>query len=192
MVGPVVYMNTIRYEAVHQLFKRIASNTKNFKNILKNLALKHQQQFCQEGVTCNDELICHKRIPIPQETISQHEILISRLGSLSVNLTKTISFSCNSYEYRSGFLFIHDSFLHQIQNIFCAGDKFFFLSKKYVLLFDDFLNSFQVKEINDCNFVLIDFAHLKNKVSYEIKYLSGNEYVIEENLEFRHQLCLSL
>lgn len=191
MVGPVVYMNTIRYEAVHQLFKKTASNTKNFKNILKSLALKHQQQFFHEGVTCNDEIICQKRMPIPQEIISQHEILISRLGSISDDLVQTNSLSCNSYEYKSGFLFVHDSLLYQIHNIFCTGDKYFFLSKRYeVLLFDDFLNSFQVREMNECDFVLVDFAHLKNKVSYEIKFLSGNEYVIEENLEFRHQLCL--
>lgn len=191
MVGPVVYMNTIRYEAVHQLFKQNAKNTKNFINILKSLALKHQERFCQEKVRCNDEIKCQKRTPIPQEIISQHETLISSLGSLLDDLVQTNSFRCNSYEYRKDLLFVHESFLFKIHHVFCAGQKYFFLSKKYkVNHFDDFLNSFQVERINSSHFVLIDFANLKNKVSYELKFLSGNEYIIEENLEFRHQLCL--
>lgn len=103
MMGPLVFMSTIRYEAVHQLFKTMAKNTKKFKNIIKSLALKHQQQFCQEGVSCSDEIKCLKPTPISQEILSQHETLISRQITLSDNLAETKSLCCNSFEYKSGF-----------------------------------------------------------------------------------------
>lgn len=191
MVGPVIYMSTIRYEAKHQVFKHMAQNTKNFKNITKSLAFKHQQRLCQIGVSCAHEIHCQKPRPISNETIAQHGEVLSTFEQNVKLFMYTESLSCNNYEYRNGFLFIHDSSLHKIYKILCIDNKYIFLCKKCeVIHFDDFLNSFEVNENITFPFNLINFTDLDNKRPYEIKFHLGKEYVIEEDLEFRYKLNL--
>lgn len=199
MVGPVAAFNTIRYEAKHQDFKHMSHNTKNFKNIIKSLALKHEQNFCEKGVTCGNIVTCQKPKKIPQDLVAQHEDFLLNSIFETTEWMETKSLQCDNYEYRYGFLFIHDSKLYQIHNIFCLNENYVFASKRYeIVCFNEFLNSFQVKEklnednegnedIED-NYDYIHFKELKNKVSYEIIVLSGNEYVIEEDLDFRYEL----
>ena len=40
--GPFLYQSVLRYERKHQFFKRLTHNICNFKNICKNLAIRHQ------------------------------------------------------------------------------------------------------------------------------------------------------
>lgn len=165
MVGPVVFMSTIRYEAKHQVFKNMIQNTKNFRNINKSLALKHQRNICVQGVSLKDEIKSTK-------LKSTHDEIFTHGDSTSPleKLMETDSLSFNSYEYRNGFLFIHESKLYQIQKIYCVGDKYIFSCKQYqVLSFDNFLNSFQVEKANGSDIILINFIDVKNKISYETK-----------------------
>lgn len=39
--GPLVYLSSLRFEAKHQYFKRVATVLENFKNITKSLARRH-------------------------------------------------------------------------------------------------------------------------------------------------------
>lgn len=188
MVGPVDYMSTMRYEAKHKVFKKMAQKNNNFKNILNSLAFKHQRNLSEMGISCSQTIYFNQK-PLSQNIMKKHYELLLSVGSVPTDFMETASLRCNNYEYRKGFLIIHDSILHQIQHILCVGSSFFFISKTYeVIGFDGFLNSFQISEQKDCEFSLIHFTHLKNRASYEIVCLRENEYIIEENLEFRYQM----
>ena len=48
--GPLVQQWTMRYEAKHNLFKRLAQNIGNFINISWTLAVRHQQWHCYHSL----------------------------------------------------------------------------------------------------------------------------------------------
>lgn len=54
--------------------------------------------------------------------------------------------------------------------------------------FDVFLHSFQVKRSDLNDLVVVKFAELEYAKSYEIKNISGNDYVILDCLELRKYL----
>lgn len=178
-MGPVVYMSTIRYEAKHQVFKDMVKKTKNFRNINKSLVLKHQRQICVQGVTLNDEIKSTKLKPTLDESFPHNDNMWLYTDHLSFN----------NYDYKNGFLIIHDLTLYQIQKIYFVAEKYVFLCEQYqVSSFDIFLNSFLVKKVDDSEHIFIDFDDIKNKTPYQSKILDGKEYVIEEDLEFRKSL----
>lgn len=129
MVGPVIYMSTMRYEAKHQFFKNIIKKTKNLRNINKSLALKHEQNLCVQGVTCDDKITTAKCKPISLENISRFEDTISEYFFTTDNLMETECLFINNYEFKNGFLFIHNAILYRILKIVCFENKYFFLSQ---------------------------------------------------------------
>lgn len=46
MFGPLVYLQTLRFEGKHNYFKELVFRTKNRKNICKSLAERHQYYQC--------------------------------------------------------------------------------------------------------------------------------------------------
>lgn len=51
MVGPLVYFNMLRFESKHKQLKDLVLYTRNYKNINKIMAVKHQQFLSIKGFT---------------------------------------------------------------------------------------------------------------------------------------------
>ena len=47
----------MRFEAKHSYFKRIAGVVRNFKNIEKTIASRHQRYMCYK-MTCSTDFLC--------------------------------------------------------------------------------------------------------------------------------------
>lgn len=191
-VGPVMFMNTIRYEAMHQIFKNIANKTKNFRNIYKTMAVKHQQQMCVKGSIFHDEIDSTKEKKLDPDSIDEFsEILLEFCKNLK-DIREVELLRCNNFEYQKNILVIQKGIFHYIHRIFVIHDEHHFLCKPYeVLSFDNFLNSYKVQEDSQLQYTILKFASLQNKRPYETKILNREEFVIEEDLEIRQKCVLN-
>ena len=54
LLGPLVHFWTMRFEAKHRFFKRLAHIVCNFKNILKTLSYRHQMYLCYHIMSSKD------------------------------------------------------------------------------------------------------------------------------------------
>lgn len=192
-VGPVMYMNTIRYESKHQEFKNIMKQTNNFQNIAKTMAIGHQQKMCAKGSAFCNEIEFAKRTIIPQITIDQNlGILMEQFVNLS-SVEQVEWLKMNNFEYRENILIIHNAHFFMIHKIFVVGSSYFFLSKQYeILSFDVFLNSYKISENVTSDSILIEFSTIRNKKPYEMKIHNRERYVIEEDLEIQKTCVLNL
>lgn len=186
MIGPLVYLCTIRYEAKHQTFKRIMKKTNNFRNINRTLALKHQQQMCAQEFSIRNEIEHTKEKPVDSETMDAIRGYFADLDLLPRDLMKIEWLRFNGFEYRKDILIIQNESFYAIKTIFVLENQYYFLCKPYeILYFNDFLNSFNVKEKPNSICILIELAVLQKKKSYETKWLCEKEFIIEEDLEIR-------
>lgn len=189
LVGPVVHMSTIRYEAKHQVFKRLAKKTNNFRNINKTLATKHQHHMCANGYSIHDEIEHTKLKSVKPKIINEYRKYLTNFESSFENLMEIEWLRYNGFEYRENILIIHEGTFYSIRKIFVMEDKYYFLSLPYeILYFDDFLNSYCVDEMHNSTFSLLEYAVLKYKKSFEIKWFGEQKFIIEECLDIR-KLC---
>lgn len=189
MVGPLVYMSTIRYEAKHQAFKRISRKTNNFRNICKTLATKHQQLMCTQGFSICNEVKHTKVKRIDLKTVIEYQNCLAEMFPSLEELTEIDWLQYNGIEYKENILIIQCGSLYAIQRIFIFHEKYYFLCIPYEILYlDTFLNSYQVKKKCDSTHVLFGLNDLKYKKSYETKLMGFKEFIIEEDLDIR-KLC---
>lgn len=185
-LGPVVDMSTIRYEAKHQHFKKITRRTNNFRNINKTMATRHQQQACLQGFSIRDEIEHTKKKHIHLNTLTEYKEYLVGHEKFSADLMEIDWLRFNGFEYRESILIIQNGTFHAIHKIFTVEEKYYFLCRPFeIIYFDGFLNSYNVKEKCTSLPILIELAALKNKKSYEAKWLGEKMYVIEEDLEIR-------
>lgn len=179
----------LRYEAKHQQLKEYTSNTKNFKNINKSVALKHQEMLALKKFTYVDAFSSGVMTK-PNDTL---KFYISNNLYCSCDSIQEIDwFRYNHFEYRKNFMIIFGHYLHQIQNILVIdGKKYFLTYKCRIESFDSYLHSFKIEEINNSELILIDFNSLKYFKTHEIQKLNQTDYIIIENLEMVNSLHLN-
>lgn len=158
-------------------------------NINKTLAIKHQQQMCTEGPSIRDEIECGKPHIVVLESMNEYQECLSDYFGCLKDILTTQWLRINGFEYRKNISVIQNGYFHAIHKIFLIENKYYFLCTLYeILCFDEFLNSFNVKETRDSKYILIELGSLKNKKCYETIFLGKEEYIIEEDLEIR-KLC---
>lgn len=178
-VGPSNQASTKRYESKHQIFKGLVNNTKNFRNIHKTLALKHQKKMCAEGFGYENDIETSK----PKKFDSNH---YRNQFSVLQNVSEVNYLRFNNYDYEKDLLFDFNSKFYQIQHILCDSSKYYLLAKEFnILNFDKFLNSFSVEVSSPDNFILVNLNDLKQKQTFEIKKLFNREYIYVETLEVK-------
>lgn len=189
MVGPLVDKSTIRYEAKHQVFKRISKKTNNFRNINKTLAIKHQQLMCIEPFSISNEIKHTMEKCVDLNTLEKYKDILEETFSSLDELIEIEWLKFNGFEYRANLLIIQSGSFYVIQNIFMFDEKYYFLCSPYeILYYDAFLNSYQVKNKFNSTLVLFGLDALKYKKSYETTLIADKEFIIEEDLDIRN-LC---
>ena len=148
-IGPLVHVWTMRYEAKHKFFK---SSIKNFKNITKSLAKKHQisiayhwESLSKKGVDCGP--LKSKRLSDFEnaDVVSQHFEMDT---SHEISVTNWVKHK--GIEYHTG-LVVNSDFVDdmpvfsKIKHIFLRGDVFFLVSEMETT-FVEHLHAFCVVE----------------------------------------------
>lgn len=173
-IGPLCNYTTIRFEAKHQTFKQTAKGNKNFRNLTKTLASKHQQKFSQT---------------IQKFSTSLH-IIPGKRGVFDGNILNIVPqfelkfLLIDDRKYEKGLLVLHDKTIHEIKFILETDKGFFLACKKYRFIsYDEFTNSYKIEQYLGDHLILFDFETFKHYNLYE-KILIGNDiFIIAENLE---------
>lgn len=137
--GPLVALWTMRFEAKHSFFKRVARNIKCFKNVLLSLSERHQYQtahhlhaysFTRPTLEVTNVSTVH--IDVLNKEISN--ALRQKTSDLdTVCLAKSVAY--NGLNYKSGMILIHGSHgglpeFSEIIQMVILKDKLNFIVKK--------------------------------------------------------------
>lgn len=181
-MGPIVFMNMMRYERKHRSLKMLISS--NYKNLNKSLAEEHQRMLSVEGYSYIDAVNNGLAKPIDQEFGTQNcEILKTNLG-VDFNHVKSIKWlEFNGFEYKEGFFIVHESVLLRILKILKNENSFYFVCQPHIIsAFEPFLNSYKISETHSDN-VIVDFQILKYLKSHEICMVGSTMYLQKDTLD---------
>lgn len=139
-MGPIVHMSMLRWEAKHQQLKKSIKGNMNFRNINKTIAMKHQKEqsnnFYKDDIVTGRMKLVSDDMPFFNEYFSDDNNEIFQTNFLRFN----------NAEFIHNLLFIYDSQIFQIKNIFALKQKYFLFGQKFeVIGFDEFLNSLEIK-----------------------------------------------
>lgn len=187
-MGPIVYMSMMRYERKHNVLKDFIRASRNFVDINKTMAIKHQQQLCTNGYDFKNDIEHGVSTALDEPFLVAYRELLQISFGPELNAVKQAKWlSINNFEYRAGLLIVHESNFHQIKNILIHEAEYFFLCQSFAIRsVDKFLNSYHVRECIEN--VIIAFHDLNYLKSYELLMLSGNKYVKVDTLELRNHI----
>ena len=196
--GPLKYLWCMRFEAKHQYFKKLSSVGRNFKNIAKTLAKRHQLRQCWEFTATNflgDCIECSGEVSFFFSNLTpQQQDLIIRYYDLKHVSQSEVVWKCSVLTLGGNTYKVHDvtiaALLHaedvplfyKIYQILKIRGTWFFLGKLFISRsFSSHLHAFQVSEEDDftvlqpselCDHQLLDCYTIQDGLSYvSLKYL---------------------
>lgn len=192
MMGPVIFMWTMRMEAKHHFFKELVRKKKNFINLTKSLSYKHQEMQCVNGINYDDVIVPAKiQTPFVESEDFQeyYNLMTDKIsGIMNIEETQTIkSLRFNGTLYKMGLLVAFESKILEIDYILC--DPY---CKHYWLLccteyrvhrMDSFCNSLVLEKIGQ-NLSIFNLNELNdNNKSYEMIFVKDEIHVKAETLK---------
>lgn len=186
-MGPVVHMNTHRYESKHKELKFIVHQSPNFQNICKTIALRCQQDMSISDFGLNNAIVLGAK-HLLNVLYEDDEYLFNALQNHSAYVTKSLR--CNNFEYKTGLFIIHDTLLLEIKKILLIDTEIFFYCVEYELTqFVSFYNSYKVRLKSPPQNLLLPFEKFEIIKPWEKKVVNGEYYLIAETLAIRQCIC---
>ncbi|XP_026061788.1 uncharacterized protein LOC113045572 isoform X2 [Carassius auratus] len=178
-IGPLIHVWTMRYEAKHRFFKK---NLKNFKNLTKSLAKKHQLAIAYHWESCTIRGI--ESGPVSNELLSDLENSDFISEQLQIDISSEVMVTpwvkCQGIEYRSGLVvfleFVDDApVFGKIVKIFIK-DGIYFLVSCMESEFIEHLHAFSVVEQEHC-LVLKKPEELMYYKPFDLQMSYGNDHL---------------
>ncbi len=161
--GPLKYLWCMRFEAKHQYFKKLASVGRNFKNIAKTLAYRHQLKQCWEFTSVDylsDNVVCSGEVSFFFSNLTpQQQNLILRYYNLKQVSPSEVVWKCNVLTLGGNTYKINDvaivDFMHaedvplffKIVQLLRFRETWFFLGKFLVCrAFNSHMHAYRVRE----------------------------------------------
>lgn len=151
-IGPLVHVWSMRYEAKHKCFK---SSIKNFKNITKSLAKKHQIAIAYHWESLSAKGIESGPVKSKILTDVENGDLISEHFQIDVSseVSVTTWVKHNGIEYHNGLvctdLIDEMPVFNKIVCIFLRGEVYFLVSEMETTFVEHF-HAFRVVNMNNC------------------------------------------
>lgn len=183
LVGPVVHMSTMRYEAKHKAFTDQIKLTNNFMNIGQYISLRNQQLSALTKKYGNIVRI-GKLNSIDLLKSHSYDHIASQYFKNLTDVKITGWAKVNSNFYSKELFLVHESSLYEIQEIFYFKSSIFFLCTQFkTIKFDPFLNSIMINEIFPRIRKIINQNDLISPKSYERKIDGEDIFIINDSLE---------
>lgn len=187
-MGPLRYLQMIRGDAKHQPLVQYAKRCKNYMNICKTLAEKHQEVLAAKW----SENTYRDNVKMSKKTLKEKEknnlINEAKHSQLFLDYFEDISkimilnyVTINSSYFSKGLFIMYADKMHQIDIILKYNDSFIFLCTKFnTVKFYKFANCYEI--INSTETMLIKLDKLVYKTTYEGKVMNGKTQIIAEDL----------
>lgn len=162
-IGPLLHMWSMRFEAKHKLLK---DNFKNFKNITKSLAKKHQMAIAYHWETFS--LKTQEYGPIKSCVVDKVGVLNMHLLEMSKEVFSTSWVRVDGIEYKSGLVVWFG--MEENIPLFCEISEVLLLDNSVIFLttklltetFDEHCHAFRVSRCEErCLLKLSDLKHPK-------------------------------
>lgn len=188
LIGPTNNYWMMRMEAKHKFFTDCVNRSRNFTNITKTLATKHQQKMSRISLKYGDQIEeSHKIVLKESDLISRYNELI---GDTDPVLYKMKFTKFNGIEYRNGLMLTKDQQIFEIKNIISNGKgSFIFECLVYkVKNFNFSCNSYEIeKEESALDSILLSINALDNKKCYERIFCRDSMFIKAETLDLRFE-----
>lgn len=185
-MGPVKHTSMKCYERKHKVLKKIASNTRNFKNINKTIATSHQQDISREKNSFTDTFtISASRFTSPEYSDQQKSEILKTFDSVE-NISEIEWVKFNQYDYRKGLLIYHSKTIFEIEKIFLVDQHVYFFCIQYnYCSYHKFASSIKIKCSNPIIYKIIKFNTNENLIVFEKIILHEELYVIMATLDLK-------
>lgn len=185
MQGPVIPMWMTRFESKHQFFTHEGRNTRNFINLPKTLAEKHQIFIASTPFQLNEVNPSKlRKFRFSSNYLQFDPIIQNYFGSNIDKLNQAQFFIYNSHKYSNGLMVIENRLISEIKLILSVEQSYFFICEFYELIkFNYLCNSIEIRKCNHENrFQVYDFSKLNNKRCYEKRVLGDEIHIIADTL----------
>lgn len=181
LMGPIIYMSTMRYESKHQELKELIRTSRNFMNITHTITKKHQTQLTFKGNTYLNDIQYGKKVPIMPDAYEKS--FISNHFPSQDKLFVVEWISSNSNMYKKGLFVLNNRKFIQIENIYIYNDEEYFEGIRWDYIeFDDFFNALQIDKSESNEKVLVRLNELKHKQLFEFKLIDNKYFIIADTL----------
>lgn len=184
-MGPVILTWAMRMESKHSFFKDIIQSTKNFININKTLAYRHQEAQALNEFVYTDKKIASK-VKIPFSSNNDYCIYINGLSKITdIEDIQTVkSVEINGVKYKHGLLIKADNIFYEIEHILTRETHFWILCQNLYEIdrYDQFYNSLIIKK-HPNSIRIFSLGTLQNKKCFEKIFVDNEIHVIAYNLE---------
>lgn len=150
--GPLVHLWTMRFEGKHRFFKRVIHDAKNFKNVLKTLATRHQYMmayYLSAPAFFRPHIQASHVSSVPEENLPKvaKEFIKAKTNSQSIYSTSKVS--VDGTEYAKGmFVSVGQTGglprFSKIDEILLIDNSVSFLCRNYECLYYEHLRSFEL------------------------------------------------
>lgn len=192
IIGPMKFLQMMRGDAKHQPLTQYAKRCRNYINICKTLADRHQEvlaaKWARSNTYSDNVEISKKRFKVGDhknnlalEVQNHLNILLDFFGN--IDQVMIINFVVvNSFTFAIGLFIIYLDEMHQIDVVLKCHNSFIFLCTKFTTeIFYKFSNSFEIKKSTET--LLIRFEELECKRTYETKLFNNKTNIIADDLD---------
>lgn len=184
--GPLVDLWTMRFESKHGLFKKVARDVHNTKNLLLSLATKHQQLMAYhlDGQSHFKSDINIEKVKAAQvsswDSSHRNAILAKFPNADTVNMSCKVQLFGTEYAQNmivmSGQIFGQPE-LYKILSIVVCSDKVSFLSKSLTAWYFEHYRSFEVEDSDYAELVVLDADEPSHFYPLTAYYVGGKLWV---------------
>lgn len=183
-LGPVRYLWSMRYEALHKILKSTASSVTTRKNIILTVAIKQQLRFSyrvlsRKGLLLNTEFGPADAITFLPDYDSLIQPLLKRFFSKEISDAVTVSWvKIENIMFKSGYAIQTSDAENvpefaEIKYIILFENRVYFIAVPLIVIgFNSHLQAYEMKKVDiKVNFVLIP---AENQMPYNIRLLTTN------------------
>lgn len=184
-MGPLILLNSMKYETKHAFFTQVAKTTKSFVNVQKTMSLKHQSHI---KFSINDNKINQidtgKLFLLDEHILEENKDILLLQFKDSADLFTAKWAKNGSNKYKEQLIVIFNSGFYKSNTIILKKGVLYFLCI-YLLCdgFDEFLNAFCVKSAAPNIRRLINYSQIACQRPLEIKEVNGKQYILADTLE---------
>lgn len=184
-MGPLFYMSMWSFEHKHQTLKAFAGDCFNFSNILKTMAIKHQQMISKQGLKLHNFTKYGPCKDLDEKFMEEHARQLALFGSTR-SIREVSWFQCNMFQYKTGSVLVYDNMVVRICKILLIDENPYFLRVNLRMIgIDAFAQAAAVMPAETTEPSLFHFDSLNHKNVYYTSEIENRTLITFADLSFR-------